>query len=132
MDERQIGVDARGAHRPDARETGLAQDALDGAVVYFELARNGAGSPSLDMVVALDFFDKFRGHSHAEVLRGWPNVGDDEYGSAKIRFAQTHHRRSDRNDTAQALAVHRIGVASHQGAVKQTVPPVGNPDASHC
>jgi hypothetical protein len=132
VDEGQIGVDARSAHHPDTRQPGLAQDALDGAVVNFELARNGAGSPSLDMVVALDFFDQFRGHSHAGVLQGWPNVGVDGCERAETRFAQTHHRRSDRNGTAQALAVHRIAVASHQRAVKQAVPPVGNPDASLC
>ena len=84
------------------------------------------------MVVAQDLGVKFRGHGHAGVLRGWPNVGDDGCERAKTRFAQTHHRRNDRNGTAQALAVHRFAVASHRGAVKQAVPPVGNPDASLC
>ncbi len=129
MDEGQVGIDAGGSHFADARKTGLTQNTLDGAVVHFELARNGARAPSLNVVVALDLFDQFRGHGHGGSLSGLPNVGGDEYDSAETRFAQTDHSCSDRNSTAQAL-VHRIGVTSHQEVVKQAVPQVGNPDAS--
>ena len=69
MDEGQIRVDAGRAHYPDARQPSLAQDALNGAVVHLELARNSARAPSLDMVVAQDLGMKFRGHGHDGVLR---------------------------------------------------------------
>ena len=132
VDEGQIRVDARRAHHPDAGQAGLAQDALDAAVVHLELARNGARAPSLDMVVTQDLGMKFRAHGHDGVLQGWPNVGGDGCEHAQTRFAQTHHRRGDRNGTVLAPVVHAMGVASHQGAVKQAVLPVGNPDASLC
>jgi hypothetical protein len=84
------------------------------------------------MVVTQDLCMKFRGHGHDGVLQRWPNVGGDGYERAQTRFAQTHRSRGDRNGTALAPVVRAMGVASHQGAVKQAVPPVGNPDASLC
>ena len=132
VDEGQIRVDARSSHHPDARQPGLAQDALDGAVVHFELARNGARAPSLDMVIAQDLGMKFRGHVHDGVLRGWTNVGGDGYERAQTRFAQTHHSCGDRNGTVLAQVLRGTAAQSHPGAVKQAGPQVGNPDASLC
>ena len=48
MDEGQVGVDAAGAHNTDAWQPGLAQHALNRAVVNLELARNGANPFDVD------------------------------------------------------------------------------------
>ena len=118
----------------NARQTGLAQHALDGAVVDLELACDGAGAPALDVVITLDLCNQFRGHCHGECLWSGSNVAGDGRDSAKTRFAQKDRRRDGRscsNCTAQTQ-LHRVQVMSHQGAVKQAVPQVGNPDASLC
>jgi len=54
-DERQIGIDLRGARwRPDPGQPGLCEHALHHAVVDVQLRGNGADWPLLDVVVAQD------------------------------------------------------------------------------
>ena len=104
MNERQVGVDAGGAHGPDARQTGLAQEALDDAVVYLQLAGDGADAPTLNMVVTHDLGVQFRGHGHGAVPCGQVKQRLDVCDSAEIQYAQTHRSCPGRNGTARMAA----------------------------
>jgi hypothetical protein len=82
------------------------------------------------VVVAQDLGMKFRGHGHGQTPYGQINEGLGGCDGAKNQFAQTQRSNMGRNDTAQAPAVRLQRTPTHQMAVKQAVPWVGNPDAS--
>ena len=70
VDEGQPGVETGGALGTDVCHAGLAQYALDAAVMDVQLPGDGADAPFLDMVVTQNLGFQFRGQGHGDVLSG--------------------------------------------------------------
>lgn len=68
MDERQVRINPRGplqtAHPRQAR---LGQHTLHGAAMHMQLARDGAATPLLDVVIAQDLRLNFSLDGHGSV-----------------------------------------------------------------
>ena len=104
-DEGQVEIDVRRTRRADARQTGLAQDALDAAMMNVQLPGYGADAPFLDVVVAQDMgfssgvrvMERFS-WAQANVKGG---VSDD----AESHGARTALAAGHRNGSAKAVAM---------------------------
>jgi hypothetical protein len=65
MDERQVGIDLRGSqHCANAWQASLCEHALHGAAVHVQLARDGAATPLLNVIVAQDLRLEFESDGH--------------------------------------------------------------------
>ncbi|CAE6820465.1 hypothetical protein R69746_06032 [Paraburkholderia aspalathi] len=65
MDERQVGIDLRGSqHCANPWQASLCEHALHGAAVHVQLARDGAATPLLNVVVAQDLRLEFDSDGH--------------------------------------------------------------------
>ena len=129
-DEGEVGVDARCTQWcADAWQTGLAQNALDAAMMDVQLPGNGANGPFLDVVIAQNLGFEFRGQGHGAVLSGCI-AGDGELVGAEMPYEPIALAADDKNGSARAAVMRFLHTTLGSPAVEQTSPWVGNPDAS--